>query len=445
MAAPPTAPAPARTSPLARAVDDRVQQLRQASRTTPGRFGGIGVGLLLLIALTGLLTAAGAAQRANAIDSLVNESEPRASAAQQLYLALSEADATASRAFLSGGLEPPDVRQSYDDAIARAGTALAVSSSGASDETAEQLTKIAAQLPVYTGLVEAARANNRQGLPVGAAYLRDASSLMRELLPAAREVYRLESANQAADVDAADDFPTAAVLFGLALLAGLVAAQLYLTRRTNRMVNVGLAVATGAVALWLLWSVIAVVAQLNNLDDSTRRGSAQMEVLAQARVAAAEARADETLTLVARGDGKAYQDHFVQTVGELGDAQSGHLGEASALATDDAVRAEVDSAIQQLADWRQVHDQVRSADDGGEYVRAVELAISPDDGSAGSTYGRLEANLAKAYGLTKEAFNAEAASARAALTGLTAGIVVLTLIAAAGAGWGVWQRVREYW
>ena len=163
MAAPPTAPAPVRTSPLARAVDDRVRQLRQASRTTPGRFGGIGIGLLLLIALTGLLTAAGAAQRANAIDSLVNESEPRASAAQQLYLALSEADATASRAFLSGGLEPPEVRQRYDDAIARAGTALAVSSSGASDETAEQLTKIAAQLPVYTGLVEAARAN---GVPV---------------------------------------------------------------------------------------------------------------------------------------------------------------------------------------------------------------------------------------------------------------------------------------
>ena len=89
---------------------------------------------VLLIALTGLLTAAGAAQRANAIDSLVNESEPRASAAQQLYLALSEADATASRAFLSGGLEPPEVRQRYDDAIARAGTALAVSSSGASDD-----------------------------------------------------------------------------------------------------------------------------------------------------------------------------------------------------------------------------------------------------------------------------------------------------------------------
>lgn len=445
--APPAAPAaPARTRPLARAIDVRVERLRKASATTPGRLGGIGVGLMLLIALTGLLAAVGVAQRASAMDRLVSQSEPRAAAAQQLYGALSDADATASRAFLSGGLEPVDVRQRYDEAIARAEAALAVAARGASDATAAQVTEVATQLPVYVAQVETARANNRQGFPVGAAYLRDASGLMRDrLLPAAREVYRVESANQAADVDAADDFPVGELLFALAVLAGLLAAQRYLTRRTNRLLNVGLVVATAAVAVWLLWSVIAVIGQLNNLDDSRRMGSAQMEVLARARVAATEARADETLTLVARGDGKAYQDHYVQMLGELGDERSGLLSDARSLATDDEVRAEVDAAIEQAAAWREVHDQVRALDDGGQYREAVDLAISPDEGGAGSAFGRVEGSLARAFTLTEQAFHVEASAARNALTGLTGGIVVLALIAAVGAGWGMWQRVREYW
>jgi hypothetical protein len=446
MAAPTIAPAPVRARPLARAFDQRVQRLRQASATTPGRFGGIGVGLLLLIVLTGLLTVVGVAQRASAVDHLVGQSEPRASAAQQLYGALSDADATASRAFLSGGLEPTDVRRRYDDAIARAETALAVAARGASQGSAAQVTEVATQLPVYVGLVETARANNRQGFPVGAAYLREASSLMRDrLLPAASEVYRVESQNQAADVDAADDFPVIELLLALIVLGGLLAAQLYLTRRTNRVFNVGLLVASGAVALWLLWSMIAVTSQLNNLEDSTRRGSAQMQVLAQARIAVTEARADETLTLVARGDGKAYQDHYLQVIGELGDADNGLLGTARTLATDDAVRDRVNAAIQQADGWRQVHDRVRQLDDGGQYREAVDLAISPDEGSAGSAFGRLEGELAQAFTLTEQAFNAEARSARNALTGLAGGVAALAVIAAAGAGWGVWQRLREYW
>ena len=59
---------------------------------------------------------------------------------------------------------------------------------------------LATQLPVYTGLVEAARANNRQGFPVGAAYLRRASDLMRTtLLNAAEDVYTVEAHRTNAD------------------------------------------------------------------------------------------------------------------------------------------------------------------------------------------------------------------------------------------------------
>jgi hypothetical protein len=432
---------------------ERVARLRAASTTTPGRFGLIGVGLVLLISLIGLLTAVGVAQRTAAMNHLVDASEPRATAALQVYGALSDADAMASRAFLSSEQEQPaigqqvrqrSVRQRYDDAIVQAQTSLAIAARGAAEETARPITELATQLPVYVGLVETARANNRQGYPVGAAYLRVASSLMRDrLLPAAHELREIEARNQTADVDAADGFPYGLVLLGLVLLASLLAAQWYVTRRTNRLLNIGMLAATGAVAVWLLWLIFAVSSQVGGLEDSVRRGSAQTDVLARASVTAREAKAAETLTLIARGEGKAEDERFTKALGELGDA-GGLLTRAQQQVTDAPVGSEVDSAIQNVQAWRQVHGKLRELDDGGQYKQAVDLAILPDDSSADSVFDRLEANLDQAYRLAEQAFNEEAGAARNAMSGLVAGIVVLTVVAVAGSAWGMWQRFREY-
>lgn len=438
---------PARS--LRRMFGERVARLRVASATTPGRFGLIGVGLVLLIALVGLLTAVLVAQRTAAMNHLVNASEPRATAALQVYGALSDADAKASRAFLSSEQESPEVRQQvrrdYDNAIAQAQTSLAVAARGAADETGDPITELATQLPVYVGLVETARANNHQGFPVGAAYLRDASSLMRDrLLPAARELRDIEAGNQKADVDAANGFPYVLVLLGLVLLAGLVAAQWYLFRRTNRRLNIGLLTATGAVAVWLLWLGIAVSNQVGGLEDSVRRGSAQTDVLARASVAAREAKAAETLRLVARGEGKRDEERFTDRMREFGDAGGGLLGQAHQQVTDAPVGAEVESAIQSAQTWRQVHTELRQLDDGGKYEDAVNLAILPEGRSSDSVFKGLEGNLDKAYDLAERAFKEEATAARSAVNGLVAGIVLLTAVAIAGCAWGMWQRFREY-
>ncbi|MDJ0001059.1 hypothetical protein QM787_27360, partial [Rhodococcus ruber] len=59
------------------------------------------------------------------------------------------------------------------------------------------LASISTDLSVYSGLVETARANNRTGHPVGAAYLSEASTLMQtSMLPMAQQLH----AQQEADV-----------------------------------------------------------------------------------------------------------------------------------------------------------------------------------------------------------------------------------------------------
>ena len=104
--------------------------------------------------------------------------EPLSLDAQQIYSRLSDANDAATTAFLTGGLEPAATRQRYlaDIAAAGAGIENATAQGGASTgAAASDLSALAQDLPTYAGEIETARADNRLGLPLGAAYLREAT------------------------------------------------------------------------------------------------------------------------------------------------------------------------------------------------------------------------------------------------------------------------------
>jgi hypothetical protein len=129
-------------------------------------------------------------------------------------------------------------------------------------------------LPVYTGLVEEARSNNRQGVPVGAAYLRRASELMRtQLLPAAERLSVVEA--QRADADYRDGTRNTglivAVVLGGLLLVGLVVTQVAVGRFTNRVLNVPMLVATVILVGLGAWMVVGLVSEQNALRRPSGR------------------------------------------------------------------------------------------------------------------------------------------------------------------------------
>jgi hypothetical protein len=437
-----SAPAPAPERPR------RVGELRELARTTPGVLIVFTVALVLASLLVGLFTALSVQSRAQALDDLAARSGPLSVAAQDLYRSLSDADATANSAFLAGGLERPDVRARYEADIAQAETALATAV--AAREPADladpdsALAVLSRELSVYTGLVETARANNRQGLPVGAAYQREASTLMRdELLPAAQRLYTDETATLRDDQDRAAGIPFVEVLLGAALLVLLFFAQRYVRRRTRRRLNVGLLVATGAAVVSLAWVLIATFGVLANVNASQENGSAQTDVLAQARIAALAARGGETLTLVARGNGDEFEEHYSAVLRDL-TGERGLLGTAQALATDDAVRDRVSAAIAAQDAWHEVHKTIRAADTDGDYTTAVELAIGSADDGAAAHFDAVDDSLREAIAATTATFEDEVSQASNALTGTVIGVIVLALVAAAGAATGIWQRLKEY-
>ncbi|GAB3433764.1 hypothetical protein [Actinophytocola sediminis] len=425
-----------------------VRRARRSAASTPGRLFVVGVGLVVLSLLTGLVGAIALQQKQDTIDNLIEHREPVAAASQQIYRSLSDADATAASAFLAGGNPPEALRERYELDIAQAGANLAKAAADVAGvpEAQAQVDQLSQQLPVYTGLVETARAYNRQGFPAGAAYLREASGLMRaKLLPAAQELYSIDFRRLADEQAQARSFPWITAALVLALLAALVATQLYLTRRTNRLLNVGLLAATIAVLVGLVWGTVALVVEAVSVADGHDSGTEQVELAVQARIVALKMRANETLTLVARGDGGGYEEEWKGLAGELsGDGRENLLVRAEELAADDQTRAVLEQARRDVADWLELHGQVRELDDAGSYQEAVTLAIGGDEEGAAAKFSNLDGNLLKAINNGRTQFVEETGAASSALTGLVPGAAVLALVAATGVTMGIRDRLREY-
>ncbi|MEV6930619.1 hypothetical protein AB0M46_39880 [Dactylosporangium sp. NPDC051485] len=436
--------APAHVAPPVRRGE--VNRVTARIRSTPGRLVVVMLVLLLVGLLAGTAWVIGSAQRSSAAGGARTGGGRLAVQAQELYRALSDADATAAIAFLSSGVEPADLRNRYQSDISAATAALAaVANGGASDKAAIQ--QISAQLPVYTGLVETARSYNRQGYPVGSAYLREASGLMRgQLLPAAQRLYDRETTGLQEERDDAASLPWLALLLGIGLIAGLIRAQLRLSQQTNRTFNAGLLAATLVAVVVVLWNGIGWAVVAAHLGAANRDGSRQVELLAKARIAALNARGDEALTLVARGSGASFEQDYAVQLGTLvsGDKRSGLLDRARAAATDGAVRASVDAAISDVNAWLAVHKKLRAADDGGDFPGAVKLAIGAETDSAATIFNRLDGVLAEAIRATSAVSDTRGAEAAGAFGGQTGGGVLLTIVLLAGIGVGYQQRIAEY-
>ena len=167
-------------------------------RATPGRMALVAVVLVAALLAVGATSSKTVSDRQGRLETLRSHTEPLADAAQRIYGALSFANTTAATAFLSGGVEPHDVRDRYDAAIGQASAGLVTASNGVSPNDIRSLTlltDISNQLAVYTGMIATARANNRAGRPIGVAYLSESSTLMQQdIMPAAERLYASQSA-----------------------------------------------------------------------------------------------------------------------------------------------------------------------------------------------------------------------------------------------------------
>ncbi|MGA2829556.1 MAG: hypothetical protein ABSF03_25995 [Streptosporangiaceae bacterium] len=417
---------------------------RLTSTETPARLRLLLLATVAASLLWGAAAAWTAGQQASAAGNVVGVSEPLSYDAEQIYRSLSDADATEATAFLAG-IEPPAARSQYLADIARAETYLETATAAGNQGSRSELTVLSTGIPIYTGLVETARADNLQGLPVGAAYLGEASSLMRRrLLPAADLLYQQENAQLSAADGQATGLPVLAIIVALAAAFVLLRAQRWVSRRTHRSFNRGLLTASVALLLSLGWLLTAVIVARVQLLDARDRGSAPVEALAQADIATLRAHADESLTLINREGDDANQADFLQVERQLGPGP-GTLFTAAASAAGGSPGARPAAAAAAAAPaWFTAHRKVRALDDSGNYDAAVQLSIGSGPASSGTLFRRVETGLTTAIGLDESAFSTAAGRGGDALTGLEAGMIAAAVVMATGCAWGLARRLAEY-
>jgi hypothetical protein len=402
--------------------------------TTPGRLAlatTVAVVACLLLGVTGFL--AGNSQSA-ALHGAQRDAAQLVGT-QELRNDLVSADATATNAFLVGGLEPTEARARYEASLSEAAEAvpsLAATARGAGE--AADLATISDAVQRYAGLVESARANNRQGFPVGAAYLDQASAALRdEVLPTLDEV--AVSTSQRVDDDMGSvSLAQALLLFVLLGLVALGAVQLWLARRTHRVLNTGLAASSVALLVGGLVATAAVLGG-NGVARSVASGPyAATVATSQALSLATDAKSMESFTLIKRGSGADFEESYQTSLAGAQDL----LVEAQ-----DAVGGDTTSQ-DLLAAWDAKHAEIRELDDGGNWEEAVDAATSTADDSAGAAFAAFSDSAHAEVDTTSKAAVDRLGSA-ATTAQIAAWIaLVLGVAGAVAATAGMNVRLKEY-
>ena len=186
-------------------------------------------------------------------------------------------------------------------------------------------------------------------------------------------------------------------------------------------------------ALLLVITVGGLIAaqQLSSTLSSISNGSfAAVNTAADARIDANNAKSNESLTLIARGSGQAFEDAWKSSADSVaGDLQ--RLSERPELMT-------------QWQAYTDVHDEIRELDDDGRWERAVAQATGSGHESSNTVFGTFDQNLAS-Y-LDEESQNASSSLANEQPAMVVGAILILLggLAAALLGRWGVAARLKEY-
>ncbi|WP_104818621.1 hypothetical protein [Kitasatospora sp. MMS16-BH015] len=430
-------------------------RLRRATRTAPGRLRLAVLLLLGLLLVSGAATAWQAVSRGLATDRVVSHSEPLSQDAAEIYRSLADADTTAAANFLLAGNATAAGRQRYQDDLAKAADLLAraAARTDTSSDAQHAIATLNQQLPQYSALVATAVANDRQGLPLGGAYLRYASGLMQgSMLGSAKQLVQAEGGQLDADYRAALGFPVVAAVLGVLVLAALVRCQVLLLRRTNRVFNLGLLGATAAVLVTLGWLATAATTAQSGLDRSRAHAALPLRQLDQLRLTALQARTAEYLDLVARGASDTYTTQWDQDSAALagkpgagGSAPAGALLDLAGRNAPAGVDGELAAAAAAFRSWDTAHKSAADANHNGDYDTALRTTVDATAASSSATaFATMDTHLARAATIEQAEFRAAAQGVGGWWYALAGGAAVLTVLGAAGVVLGLGRRLAEY-
>ena len=249
--------------------------------------------------------------------------------------------------------------------------------------------------------------------------------------------------------------------FGLLLLTFLIAAQIFLSRRTRRTLNLGLLTAT-VIALWLLFSTHRLFSQDDAAFQTTRASFDAVSDLWQIRALTFDADAEESRWLMDTPQAPQYEQAYqsqsllilappagqpLETLfkqGALPDGATGGLANAARNAISETARSAAADALVAYGAFVQTDKRLRALEGAGHHSAAVNFCVGRGPGEHDRAFIQFDAMLAKMLTGEKSVFDSATTEGLRRFVGYNplAALALLAILVASGMG--LRARLREY-
>ena len=268
---------------------------------------------------------------------------------------------------------------------------------------------------------------------------RNAMPLMKLHCPVCGHAARIRTSRPMSETTASTRMPAPVILVLASTVVFGLFAHRWLARRTRRRVNVGLVAGGLAIMVMVVWvgTVLAVSTGTSRKAQDTSADS--LKTITNLAITAQQARADETLSLIRRGDETVRKQSYYQRIDTMQQQLSSFLDSNRS-----AERAALGDAETLLSKWRAADERINAYISVGNYQAATQVALGTGEDDSTPAFDKLEQALNEGIRVSREQLRSDIVNARRVLSGATVGGVVLSLSAALAVALGLWPRMSEY-
>lgn len=443
---------------------------------TPRRLRAALAAVCLAALLLFLAAFTGAAQHADAVKTVGHDSAPSIVAAERIKAALADMDANVANELIAKPGQDKESTEGYEKRRHELSDGLVAAAENITYGESERapIKAITYNLGTYESKVAQARLlHGRGGDAAVLTTYSDANRLMQNtILPAA------DALDKANDDVLEHTYAQQAVLSGatvtlvwvagLLLLAALVATQVFLSRRTNRVFSLPLLAATGLTVLFLLFTTAKLGAASRDLKAAKEDAFDSVYALWHARAVAYNANADESRWLIDRAHARDYESDFAGEAGKIAalppdmsyekvaaECQTGSVKNVPNSFTGFLANelrnitfpGEQDAAVQTLTAWGKyvgIDGQIRALQNAGRHGDAVALCTGGAPDQSNGAYQAFDDALGKTLAINQGEFDRDVAQGTSDLVALPV-LAPLAMLAVALLAWfGIHARLREH-
>ena len=444
--------------------------------STPKRLRAALLAICFAALLLFLAVFFGAQQHADAVKTIGRDSAPSIVAAEKIKAALADMDANVANELIAKPGQDQESTQGYEKRRHELSDGLVAAAENITYGESERgpIQTISYNLGTYEAEVAQARLLHGRGGDRAVLTTYSAANMLMQatILPAADALDRanddiLERAYGRQKVLSGVTL-TMVWGTGLLLLGVLAAAQIYLSRRTNRVFNLPLLAATGLTLLFLLFTSAKLEAASQDLKAAKEDAFDSVYALWHARAVAFDANANESRWLIDRAHAANYQEGFVSEAGKIAtlppdtnydqvaaqcqakdvkDVPNSFTGFLANELRNITFPGEQEAATQALSAWGKyvgIDGQIRSLKNSGQGADAVALCTGNGLDQSNGAYKTFDDALGRTLDINQSEFVKSVDKGSADLGALPV-LAPLMMLAVALLAWlGIRSRLREY-